>query len=85
MQGHDYFLRNSIQQHHTSRLSLKQTPNPSYQYPWMFLDCLQGYLNIIKKKKKNQDKINFSNLHFQGLLKTEHCETRRVIIGFYKS
>lgn len=31
--------------------SLKQTPNPGYQYPWMFLDCLQKYLNIIKKKK----------------------------------
>lgn len=60
--------------------SLKQTPNPGYPYPWMFLACLQGYLNIIKK---NQDKINISNLHFQVL--TEHCETRRVIIGFYKS
>ena len=61
--------------------SLKQTPNPGYQYPWMFLDGLQKYLNIIKKK--NQDKLNFSTLHFQVL--TEHCETRRVIIGFYKS
>lgn len=36
-------------------------------------------------QKTQQDKINFINLHFQVLSRTEHCETRRVITGFHNS
>lgn len=40
-------------------------------------------LNIIRKHRQN--KINFINLYFKVLLKTENCETIRIITGFYNS